>query len=405
MLQKATRQHTRDHNSRLILQAIYDAGEISRADLARQTHLTRTTVSDVVSMLIEQGLIQEVGQARSSVGRTPTLLSMNDHARHAIAVSITGRNLRGGVVNLRGSISHQCVQPLESQDGPAVLEQLIAFISGLIDKGVGSLQGIGISTPGLVDTLNGTVRRAVIFGWHDVPLRDLLQQRFQLPISLANDGHTIALAEYMFGQHHRDNNLIAIKVGHGIGAGIVLDGQPFAGDLYGAGEVGHLVVEDNGLPCKCGNNGCLETVASIPAIVHRAQLMAEHNPHSLLHRFATPHQPISFEHVVAAWQAGDPALQQAVNVVGRYLGIGVATMVTVLGIRRVVITGRITPFGDTLRQAILQEVRRRLLPTLAQTTQVEVVPERPEMVLLGAAALLLTSELGLTRLRPPAMVG
>src|SRR5215207_11581691 len=112
LLKKATRQHTKDHNSRLILQTIYDGGQMSRADLSRLTHLTRTTVSEVVGELIEQGLVEEVGQGPSSVGRTPTLLSLVDDSRHVIAVNIMNSELQGAIISLRGVIRHRAQLPL-----------------------------------------------------------------------------------------------------------------------------------------------------------------------------------------------------------------------------------------------------------------------------------------------------
>src|SRR5262245_38733550 len=185
MLKKATRQHTRDHNTRLVLQTIYDSGEISRADLARLTRLTRTTVSDVVSSLIEQGLIEEVGHGPAGVGRTPTLLSLVDHSRYIVAVNITSTELQGAVVNLRGGITSQARVALSGQDGNSVLAQLYPFINSLADTAGSSLLGFGISTPGLVDTINGVVRQAVAFSWRDVPLRSLLQTHYNLPVYVA----------------------------------------------------------------------------------------------------------------------------------------------------------------------------------------------------------------------------
>jgi predicted NBD/HSP70 family sugar kinase len=398
VLKKATRQHIRDHNMRLVLQAIYDAGEISRADLARLTRLTRTTVSEVVSGLIEQGLVEEVGHAPAGVGRTPTLLSVVDHSRHIVAINVTATELQGAVMNLRGGIEQQAAQDLAPQDGNAVLAQLYPFIDRLVDVAGGSLLGIGLSTPGLIDTINGVVRQAVTFSWQNLPLRNLLQTRYHLPVYIANDSHTVALAEYMFGRSQHASNLVAIKVGHGIGAGIVLYGQLFAGDMYGAGELGHMVVEENGLPCKCGNAGCLETVANVPAIVHRAQLLVQREPESFLHRFAADPATITFDTVVQAFLAGDQSVQQMIAVIGRYLGIGVANLITILGVRHVVITGRVAPFGQVLRDAICQEVGRRVLPSLAQATEIEVVAQEPDAILRGTAALLLTNELGLKRL-------
>jgi N-acetylglucosamine repressor len=398
VLKKATRQYIRNHNSLFVLQTIYDSGEISRADLARITHLTRTTVSEVVSALIEQGLVEEVGHGPARVGRTPTLLSVVERSRHIVAVNVTATELQGALVNLRGGIEHQARIPLTGQDGGAVLAQLYPFIDSLVGAASGILLGIGISTPGLIDSINGIVRQAIAFGWQDLPLRALVQARYNLPVYIANDSHTVALAESMFGRSQQATNLVVIKVDYGIGAGIILHGQLFAGDLYGAGELGHIIVEENGLPCKCGNTGCLETVANIPAIVHRVQLLVQHSPNSLLHQVAATPGAITFDMVLDAFLAGDQAVQQTVVAIGRYLGIGVASLITLLGIQYVVITGRVAPFGQILRDAIWQVVSQRVLPTLAQAIEIDVVAHGPDTILLGTAALLLTNELGLTPL-------
>src|SRR6476659_3870184 len=130
-LKKATRQHTKDHNSRLVLQTIYDSGQISRADLARLTHLTRTTISEVVSDLIEQGLVEEVGQGRSAVGRTPTLLRIVDDSRQIVAVSVSNAEIQGAIVNLRGVVRHRAKLPLSGQDGNGALIQLYSFLESL----------------------------------------------------------------------------------------------------------------------------------------------------------------------------------------------------------------------------------------------------------------------------------
>jgi predicted NBD/HSP70 family sugar kinase len=397
-LQKATRQHTKDHNSRLVLQAIYGGGQMSRADLARLTHLTRTTVSEVVGDLIEQGLVEEVGQGPTAVGRTPTLLSVVDDSRHIVAVNLTNAELQGAVVNLRGVIRQHRRAPLHSQDGSAVLAQLHAFIGELVQATKRPLLGIGISTPGLIDTTSGVVRRAVNFGWQDLLLRNILQSYYNLPLYVANDSHMVALAEYMFGRSQSSANLVAIKVGQGIGAGIVLNGQLFSGDDYGAGEIGHVVVVENGPPCKCGNAGCLDAVASVPQIVHRAQALAPNDSGSAPGQLGSQGDSIDFDSVIQMFLAGDRAVRQVITEIGGYLGIAVANLVGVLNIRRVVITGRVAPFGHVLRQAIEQEVQRRVLPALAQATEIDVLAQGPDTVLLGTSALLLTNELGLTRL-------
>ncbi|HEU5014979.1 MAG TPA: ROK family protein [Roseiflexaceae bacterium] len=401
--QKATRQHTKGHNSRLVLRTIYDADEISRADLARRTRLTRTTVSDVVGDLIEQGLVEEVGLGSNGIGRTPTLLSIAEDARHIAAVDITNTEIHCALVNLRGIVRRQITQDIAGQDGNMVLAQLCQSLDQLVRSAGMPLLGIGVSTPGLIDAASGSVRRAVSFGWKDLPLRDILHARYNLPIYVANDSHMVALAEYMFGQHQHSSELVVIKVGHGIGAGVVRNGQLLHGDMPGAGEIGHVVVVEDGPPCTCGNAGCLESVASTPAIVRQAQAAMHDHAESLLHRFAGTPEAVTLETVLQAFLADDPTTRQIIVDAGRYLSIAVANLIAILGIQRVVITGKIAPFGQILEDAIREQVGQRVLPDLAQATDIEVLSQRSDTVLLGAAALLLTNELGLARLltRPP----
>jgi N-acetylglucosamine repressor len=301
-------------------------------------------------------------------------------------------------VTLRGAIRQRARLPLHGQDGAAVLVQLFSFIEALVQATDRPLLGIGISTPGLIDTTHGIVRRAVNFGWQDLLLRNIVQSHFNLPIYVANDSHMVALAEYMFGQPQNSANLVVIKVGQGIGAGIVLNGQLFSGDDHGAGEIGHVMVVEDGPLCKCGNHGCLEAVANIAWIVSHAQEIAAVVTTSPLSQWVAEGQTIDLDAVVKAFDAGDPAVRRLIEEVGRHLGAAVANLVGILNVRRVVITGRVAPFGPVLSEAIRQELRRRVLPALAEATDVEVLAQGPDAVLLGISALLLTNELGLTRL-------
>jgi predicted NBD/HSP70 family sugar kinase len=241
------------------------------------------------------------------------------------------------------------------------------------------------------------VRRAVNFGWEDLPLRDLLHERYRLPVYLGNDAHMAALAEYSFGESRQRRNLIVIRVGQGIGAGIILNGRLFHGDGYGAGEIGHIVVAENRRRCKCGNYGCLETVASSQEIIRRAQALAAEDGTSLLHHSVAGGAAIDLDAVVQAFEAGDAAVRALIDEVGHYLGAAVASLVGILNVERVVITGPVARFGRLLRDVIAGEVERRSLPTLAQATEIVVVEERPDAVLLGISALLLNYELVLQR--------
>jgi glucokinase-like ROK family protein len=398
LLEKATRQHTRDHNSQLVLRTIYEYDEISRAELARLTQLTRTTVSDVVANLIERGLVEEVGHGAPSGGRTPILLSVVDDSRHLIGVNLTSGELSGATINLRGSIRQRACRAFQSLSAESVLALAYELIDELIASAASPLLGIGISTPGLMDTTAGVVRRAVNLGWQDLHLKDLMQSRYQLPVYVGNGAHMAALAEYTFGGSQNSKNLVVIHVGQGIGAGVIVKGELFYGDAYGAGEIGHVVVAEDGRLCNCGNYGCLETVADCRAIVRRAQQIVREDSNSPLRRFAPDVEALDLESVARAFHAGDMAVRGIVDDVGRYLGIAVAHLIGILNIERVVITGPVARFGQLLRDTVEREMLRRSLPALAQATEIAVVEEGPDTVLLGISALLLNHELGLVRL-------
>ena len=394
-MKKATRQQTKAHNSRLILKTIYDEGEISRADVARLTGLTRTTVSDAVAKLIEGGLVAEVGLGPSAGGKPPTLLSVVDDSRYLIGIDLAESEFRGAVINLRGEIKHRLSLPIHDRDGNAALALVYELVDELVTIADSPILGIGIGTPGLMDARQGVVRDAVNLDWHNLPLGDLLEVRYELPVYVANDSQVAALAESTFGDSENLSNLILIKVGRGTGGGIVLNRQLYYGDGFGAGEIGHVAVVEDGELCRCGHYGCLETVTSSRAIVKRAQTIAENDPHSTLHQFAITPEEINADIVLQAFEAGDEALQSVIAEVGYYLGIAVANLVGALNIQRIVIAGNVARFGQALLEPIVQEVRQRSLAALANETRIEFTSLGPDIVILGAAALLLTHELGL----------
>ncbi len=393
--EKATREHTKVHNKRLIFKTIYDQGEVSRVDIARQTSLTRTTVSSNVSELIDEGLVQEVGFGTSVGGKPPTLLSLVDDARHVIGLDLSSSQLRGALVNLRGVVRHQVSVPLAGRQGSAALELVDQLIESLVAKTNQPLLGIGIGAPGIIDAAQGTVRQAVNLDWYDVPLRERLAKRYRLPVYVANDSHVAAIAEYTFGQHKQAPNLAVVKVGRGIGMGIVLNGQLFYGDGGGAGEIGHIVVVDNGTLCRCGNFGCLETIASSRAIVDQARMSARYEARSSLNQTEVSLDDLELEHVIAAWRAGDPTIAPIVSNAGRSLGIALAYIVGALNIRHIIITGTVAAFDQALLEPLRAQLDRRALRTLVEQTQIERSTLGQDIVILGAAALLLAHELGL----------
>ena len=273
---KATHAQTRQHNHRLVLRTLYDFGPISRAEVARSTGLTRTTVGDVVGDLLDEGMVEEVGRGPSTGGKSPILLSIVGDARLVIGLDLGESTFSGALVNLRGDVRRVVELPVEGRNGDDALDARLPAGRRAPGQSTTTPLGIGVGTPGLVDTRTGTIRWAVNLDWQDLPLGGLLHERYGLPSNVANDSQAAALAEYTFGAEsgRRIPNLITIKVGRGIGAGLVLNGSLFQGDGFGAGEIGHVAVVDDGAACRCGRFGCLETVASSRAIAARAAELA-----------------------------------------------------------------------------------------------------------------------------------
>ncbi len=398
---KATHQQTRAHNAALVLRALFDRGPISRAEVARLTGLTRTTVGDLVGELLADGLAREVGRGPSTGGKAPILLEVVDDARHVIGLDLGEFVFRAAIVDLRGRIQRVVERPVGGLKGDQALDvvhELITELTGSGARGAGALLGIGVGTPGIVDAATGTIRWAVNLDWQDLPLGEILRSRYGVPVQVENDGRAAALAIQLFSDP-RSSNLVAIAVGRGIGAGVVIDGELFHGDGFGAGEIGHTVVEPDGSECRCGRFGCLETVASSRALVTRAGEIARDHPESRLGQAARTAalagRSLTLDDVIAALEAGDEETRRAVVAAGRYLGQVVATLIGVLDIERIVLHGSVAGLGDPWLDAVRDEAGRRSLALLSRRVTIELAPSIGDLVVIGASALLLTGELGL----------
>jgi predicted NBD/HSP70 family sugar kinase len=379
--ERATHKQTRTFNQQLVLRALHDRSPLSRADLARLTGLTRTSVGDLVGTLIEDGLIEEVGRGRSSGGRSPILLQVAPDGRHLIGLDLGEAQFSGAVVNLRGEILRSIHLPVEGRTGDAAVELVVHLVDALRADVRCPLLGIGIGAPGIIDTSTGTVRWSVNLDWAELRLGPLLEQRYGVPVVVANDSHAAALAELTFFRRPRPHNLIVIKVGRGVGAGIILNGQLFQGDGRGAGELGHVSMGSADAPCRCGRYGCLETLTSMHALVDAAGRL----------------EPSITDEagLVAAFLADVPGIRRIVLIAARELGVAVGWLIGVLNIRHVLLVGLVAEFGDDWLGEVRRNARSSVLPLLANDTQIEFGHVHDDVVVLGASALLMEQQLGL----------
>jgi len=394
-LEKRNQQQTRVHNRQLVLQTIYDQFETSRVDVARQTGLTRTTVSDLVSELMVDGLVEETGQGQSNGGKRPTLLKFIDDRRCMISVDLASHEFQGAVVNLRGQIINKVSLRVGESKGEDALKLVFELIDKLHKQAFMPIIGIGIGSPGLIDPISGTIEYAVNLDWRDLPLAKLIHDRFNLPVHVANNSQAAAFAETTFGAHRDLPNMIVIKIGRGIAARIVLNGEPFFGDGPYAGEIGHVVVKENGDLCACGKYGCLETVASSRVILKRAQNIALNNPSSILNQLAGDPCNITLDIIRQASLRGDPQVNLLIDEVTSYLGMVIANLVCAINIKQVIIAGIFTELGDVLINSLQRQLAQHALASLAKETHIETSILGKDIVIQGISALLIQRELGI----------
>jgi predicted NBD/HSP70 family sugar kinase len=349
----------------MLLQALHDGGPQSRADLARMSGLTPTTVSAVTAELIADGLISELGRkATTTVGKPATLLAVEPDARHIIALDLSDDDvIEVAVVNLAGKIVSRRSQPRAGELGrkaTTAIVRLVKDVARTLDR---PLLGIGCATPGIVDDA-GVVLTAAHVQWDHEPLADRLQQAIAAPSYVANDANAAALAEYSASAANTEN-LLVVRVGGGVGAGVIIDGELFVGEHFAAGEIGHVVVDDAGALCRCGRRGCLEAVVSEPLLAQRADTKGKQR---------------------------DRLIEQA----GRHLGIALATLVGALNLSEIVISGPLDLLDDRFRLAALETIRNRTHTSVGEHVVARFSSLGDDGVLLGAAALVLRNELGIS---------
>ncbi len=362
-LGSASSQDARTVNKRSVLHAVASGAAVTRADLARLTGLTPPTISSLVDELSADGLVVELGPGISAGGKRPTLLGIDLAARQVIAIDASVRPFVGVLADLAGT-EHARVTATDVGD-PTDL--LIGLVEELVAHASAPIAGVGVGSPGLVDE-DGTVVEAPHLGWSDHPLRALLEAATDLPVWVANDANAAALAEFGRLPSERDG-LALVRIGKGIGAGVVLGARPHVGSSAAAGEIGHLVVQPGGLPCACGNAGCLETVASLPAI----------------------------DRAIAAAGGGDDATQQAVTDAAEHLGAVLAHLVAILDVGDVVLSVERDGYGEAMVARVAAEVRARLLRRVAPRVAVRAAEDPSGLVLDGAHALVLAGALGMVR--------
>jgi predicted NBD/HSP70 family sugar kinase len=275
------------------------------------------------------------------------------------------------------------------------LNLVYVLVDRLLQESKVDVVGIGVGTPDLMIPSTGVVLRAINLDWDNLPIGELLSQRFSLPVYVVNDCQAAAMGEYIWGEPRYSEHLILVKLGSEIGAGIIINGCIYHGDGNGAGEIGHIQVMRDGLRCRCGNLGCLETVFSEDSLIRVARDVAEENPSTVLNQLCSKPENISIHTVKTAYEHNDENVLGLVHHAAGVLGEVVAHMVGVLNINHIRIAGRLSCFGKGLMDPIHDQLFNGILPGLSDQIDVCFSKLGDEIVIQGAASIVLKNELGM----------
>jgi len=360
---------------------------ISRADLAEKMGLTRAAVTVIINDLISNGIILNTESRSTASGRPPVVLEINPSQGLVAAIDMGATHLSVALGDFSARILEEVEVPFHVDMGPEEgLQKADQILKELLQKrglSIRNLSGVGVGVPGPVIAEKGMVMAPPIMpGWDRFPIRATLEQKWGTRVTLNNDAELGALGEWAFGAGRGEKNLAFIKVGSGIGAGLIINQQIYGGTTGSAGEIGHLTVDENGPLCACGNHGCLEAFAGGHAIAAQARKLAASSKRTQLSEKSL--DSISARDVAEAARRGDLTAQEIIKRSGTFIGIAIAGLINLINPGTVIIGGGVAQVGDLLTGPIRQAVRERSLRASEHSVRITTAMLGRRSSLIGA---------------------
>ncbi len=365
----------------------------SRADLVAHTGLSRTVVAQRVAELVDRGLIIEGPPGPSTGGRPPRRLAFHGDAGHVLVADLGATSIDVAATTLDGRILAHMDEPSMISSGPDLVlsrvDELFAELRAPRRRLPGRLWGIGIGVPGPVEFRTGRpVSPPIMPGWDHYPTRERFAARYRAPVWVDNDVNVLALGEWRSGVAAGHSNVIVVKIGTGIGAGIISDGRLHRGAQGSAGDVGHIhVSDDRSIVCRCGNTGCLEALAGGEAIARAGGAAGQAGLSARLRAVLDTHRPVTAEDVARAASFGDPVATELLQSAGRSVGLMLASVVNFFNPSLIVIGGGVALSGDVLLASIREVVYGRGLPLATRDLLIQRSSLGPLAGVIGGSAM------------------
>ena len=379
----ANQKSLRCNNRGLIYRAIWEMKRVSRAALANETGLHPATITHIVNDLMEDSLVVEVGSVESASGRPPLQLEINPEAAYVVGVNLTRTTISAALIDLSGKVGEVItfggLHLLKEQDYTLMrLRRAIALLLESASMTGYRVIGIGVGVPGPVDPSTGHIYLTDAEAAHiplSLPFVTLLSEQFHLPAYVDNNSNTLALSEKYLGEGRQVENFVCINCAFGVGGSLVLNGELYHGPRGGAGEIGHIVVNTEGVPCTCGNRGCLELYVSEPAIIRQVAGVVPGGS-----------QTLTINQIVSLYNAGHEAVIEVIQHVSTYMGYGVINVVNTLAPELVVLGGSLGQLTPIIADQVQERVRHSLASPLHQ--HIRVISSQVENGAVRGAAML-----------------
>ncbi|HEU5431505.1 MAG TPA: ROK family transcriptional regulator, partial [Thermomicrobiales bacterium] len=378
-----------------VLDAVRRRGASTRGVIARETELGRAVIAQRLSELIAAGLIVDSGLEQSTGGRPPRQLRFQAEAGYVLVADLGATSIDVAASDLSGRLVHHRAEPADIGHGPdAILGRVEALFDALRQEPAlrqRSLWGIGVGVPGPVEFATGRpVSPPIMPGWDDYPIRERLGDRYAAPVWIDNDVNVMALGERAEGAAQGYENVIFVKLGTGIGAGLISHGNLHRGARGCAGDVGHIqVVADPALVCRCGKIGCLEAIAGGATLARAAERLAQDGQSPRLADRLAAHGVLTAADLTDAARHGDTASIELLQQSGRLIGKMLATAVNLFNPSLIVIGGGVAGAGDLLMSGIREVVYGRSLPLATRDLLIQQSSLGGRAGVIGAAAMAL----------------
>jgi predicted NBD/HSP70 family sugar kinase len=370
----------RDLNRSIVLNVIKEQWPISRAEIARKSGLSPASITKICGELLEEGWILETEPGESSGGRRPILMEINPSGGYVIGLKVTETGVIGVLTDLTAGVLQKRSDPIEGTSPDQVAEALAKQVESLLAAERiprDDLLGVGVGLAGVVDALQGLSRIHPFLGWKDVPVKDLLQTRLDVPVYIDNDVNTLSYAEQLFGRGQGVDHFIVVTIGRGVGLGLVLNGQVYKGAQGGAGEFGHTIIEADGLLCDCGKKGCLEAYVGEKGLIRAAGEAPDIGNIS------------SIEELIDLGLEGHGSVRAIFERAGEMLGRGISNLITLFNPSMVLISGEGVRAGEMLFKPMRESVKKNTMPVLWSGTKIVIDPWGDDAWAIGAACLVL----------------